>query len=1398
MKPNLKKVLFGEKQARKAPVLLAVTPPRTGERTLLGVENLLQSIAVPEPFSLELAGDTGGVTLLARCQDDRVVRSQIAAHYPQARIRQVPVDEDPIFVHAGEQSWGLTLRVDGPEYVPLRTFRDDDLLDPGSDPLLAVIGSLSALRPGERVLARLLLRSLGPDWSQAHRQKAFKNPGLQRPDPSYTYQTKPLQLDGVTMAVLGAGALAALKGYLWVQDGEYLKAFLLASGTVLGLVVGGWGWWRWKQARSRVYDPLLIKEKVGRIAFEGELQVVAVLPGSAGEQRARELLEPVAAAYRHYDHPAGARFRVSKVSPLVPLMNLHPAGPGLFGKRSILGVREAAALWHPPGERDETPLVERSGSRALLPSARSVSGGALVGATTAGTSQPIRFPEDLLRRHHLYVARTRMGKSTLMHHIVTHKLREKAEGRDGDAIVVVDPHADLVAGILEHVPESLIDRVRLIDLADESRSPGINLLDTRVFADRDRTADSVVRVARGLWEQWGPRMQSILEQTVKTLHEANEQVEADRQHTILDGLKLLSNEPFRNSVLAKVSDPYLLEWWARDFGGWHRQYRAEALAPVQTRLSYYASSKRAQGHPGPVPLHHRPAGDHPGRRSPAGVHLPGDRGPGRGRPGGGVAAQPGGLGDKGAGEPALFPAARRAGGGGRDAVHARRGLRVDVVSELGKFGASFILATQSLAKLEDLSTTMRDTILANVGCLAVFQVAGSDARQLVWELGKDRVSEDDIVSLDVHHCYVRATVGTERMPAFSMMVRKPEDGDPAVAARIRAAATAYTRSAREVSGISAAEAEGEKKVSEYRRLLAEGHNGAEPRGEGQVMSPAGCEAELLRMLAWTPFLDRPEMVCVSGRSRGAVYEAVGRLEQGGLVDSIPHAADLTPPARRYCLTAAGVRRLAEDENTTLDGLLRSRPVSQQWRRILLERLDAVASVYRLASTVAVAAHPIAPAAVPGRALDAALLLPGGKTVGVVRQGPAADRTAFAKRLWRLGQGPLPGAVLILTSDEVRLRHARRLLARTPVNALLALERDAVLAGAAAPVWRPPSGGARLDLGYVLERLRPGGELREEEPPSRASLPGDLAADAARALPALLKPAEKRVLDLLAGLALDVAEGPGRTAGRLGDPGLPAGEPAGRVRPRDPLSRRRRPPGPRRPGAGLPVQAGPRLGGRGPQALERQSHRPRRPRRVAQRLRQPEPPVAPQPGSHRRRPPLHGGPGPPVPRPGLGDRPTRPAPPGLQVLPSPRRPALGQPRRLRRPPPGPGGLALFPGVGAPRRAARNHVPAPGALPALLLLPPAHRRPRRQARRPGGLRRRHRRHPLSDPGGKGDGTVAGGRAPVGVEPEDHRGPGAAGPGLAHPRRLGTRPSAPERMNDGPGREHFTGFRSLSNRR
>ena len=282
-----------------------------------------------------------------------------------------------------------------------------------------------------------------------------------------------------------------------------------------------------------------------------------------------------------------------------------------------------------------------------------------------------------------------------------------------------------------------------------------------------------------------------------------------------------------------------------------------------------------------------------------------------------------------------------------------------------------------------------------------------------------------------------------------------------------------------------------------------------------------CEGKLLRCLAAMPFLDRLEMAAVSGWSRGSVYEAVRNLEGGGLVAPVSHATEIIPPTRRYHLTAIGINRLAEDEGMTLDEALRARPVSAQWRRILLERLDAVAVVYRLASAVSNVAYPIRFRWFRAMPLDAAIALPDGRVIAVVRQGLTADWMGFSKRLWRLWQGPQPSAVLMLMPDDVRLRHARRLAAGAPAIAFLALERDAASAAASAPVWRQPSGSAVLDLRTALSYARARGAMPTEARPARASLPEPLSVDGPGQavhdylLPALLKPAEKRFLDVLA-------------------------------------------------------------------------------------------------------------------------------------------------------------------------------------------------------------------------------------------------------------------------------------------
>ena len=142
----------------------------------------------------------------------------------------------------------------------------------------------------------------------------------------------------------------------------------------------------------------------------------------------------------------------------------------------------------------------------------------------------------------------------------------------------------------------------------------------------------------------------------------------------------------------------------------------------------------------------------------------------------------------------------------------------------------------------------------------------------------------------------------------------------------------------------------------------------------------------LRRLASMPFLDRLELAAVFGTADRSAYDAVAALERRGLAASVIHASDLLRATRRYWLTAAGLRRLAEAEGIAPDELLRAYPVSAQRRRILMERLDGVAVIYRLASSIAAECGPVGLRWYRSAPLDAVITLPGGRIVGVVRQG----------------------------------------------------------------------------------------------------------------------------------------------------------------------------------------------------------------------------------------------------------------------------------------------------------------------------------------------------------------------------------------------------------------------------
>ena len=257
-------------------------------------------------------------------------------------------------------------------------------------------------------------------------------------------------------------------------------------------------------------------------------------------------------------------------------------------------------------------------------------------------------------------------------------------------------------------------------------------------------------------------------------------------------------------------------------------------------------------------------------------------------------------------------------------------------------------------------------------------------------------------------------------------------------------------------------------------------------------------------------MDRLELAALTGWSPSAVYRQMEQLEQCGLVEHLTHATQLTPTTRRYCLTSDGAEQLSREQGEDIRRLLYSTPVSEQWRRLILKRLDTAAILYRLTTTISEIAYPLHFHWFRAQPMDAMIELPGERSIALVRIGRTADRTAIAKRLRRLEEVLGVGGALIILPDEERLRHARRILDGATVMSLLAAERDAITAMAGSQIWRVAAGSSRFSTREALGYALPLRDRVIERPLSRVSMPQRLDYCGITSLSA----AEQRALDLI--------------------------------------------------------------------------------------------------------------------------------------------------------------------------------------------------------------------------------------------------------------------------------------------
>ena len=284
------------------------------------------------------------------------------------------------------------------------------------------------------------------------------------------------------------------------------------------------------------------------------------------------------------------------------------------------------------------------------------------------------------------------------------------------------------------------------------------------------------------------------------------------------------------------------------------------------------------------------------------------------------------------------------------------------------------------------------------------------------------------------------------------------------------------------------------------------------------------DRQLLDALSRTPFVDSAELALILGEPHATVHRALADLLADGITGRVSHGTAHLPSSQRYHLTAKGIGEAAWVLGfDTPSDFVRAYPASREWLTLLIRRMDAVASVYRLAASLSPGIDGLRSRVEFHRRgrFDATITLHDGRSFGVVRQGLALRRRSLYDRLRAIAEydySRRPGTVLILVPSVWEERLTTRFCENRNIrDCYVAVESRDALARRDLRLWCCTSwviGSSFFSLKGVVSRSSPGGGPRTQSPErKRASIPRP--EQMVQAAPAFgVSPAEKRTLDLI--------------------------------------------------------------------------------------------------------------------------------------------------------------------------------------------------------------------------------------------------------------------------------------------
>ncbi len=215
------------------------------------------------------------------------------------------------------------------------------------------------------------------------------------------------------------------------------------------------------------------------------------------------------------------------------------------------------------------------------------------------------------------------------------------------------------------------------------------------------------------------------------------------------------------------------------------------------------------------------------------------------------------------------------------------------LAELSKYGASVVLATQSLGALDavDPQRALRHAVFANVDHLLAFNSSAEDARLLALELGTP-IEVAELDEIGDYQCYARLSCDGERLPAFHLRLDAPPIGDSVVRDVLAAASAArYGRDAAAVASDRAALLD---QLEPPTGLQANSGNGRSRIDPGAGRIPPASAGTVMEPLAFRAKSKRSEKR--PRKQSGAVPEGeLPQLELGfGQAEFVPSDLETTP------------------------------------------------------------------------------------------------------------------------------------------------------------------------------------------------------------------------------------------------------------------------------------------------------------------------------------------------------------------------------------------------------------------------------------------------------------------------------------------------------------------------